>query len=181
MSDLKLTELAAWWGAIVATIVLLWDIYKWKRSGPALQVSVTPDDIHTPGPRLQGGPYIAVTVVNVGGRRTTLTDLVAVYYPSLWLVLTRKFEMYYYLKPWGGERLPFELNPGSAWTGRFHQDNTVGNQVRDGYLYCGIKHTSSRKSVLRRVRISGIKRIQKTKAKGPWIVREIDPGPRSGT
>jgi len=38
---MKITELAAWWGAIIATLVLLWDMYKWERSGPIINVSAS--------------------------------------------------------------------------------------------------------------------------------------------
>ena len=34
------TEIVAWWGAILATIVFAWDIYKWWTAGPKLRVSV---------------------------------------------------------------------------------------------------------------------------------------------
>jgi len=40
---MKITELAAWWGAIIATLMLLWDMYKWVRSGPIINVSVSPN------------------------------------------------------------------------------------------------------------------------------------------
>jgi len=31
---MKITDLAAWWGAIIATLVLLWDMYKCKILRP---------------------------------------------------------------------------------------------------------------------------------------------------
>lgn len=40
---MKLTEIAAWWGAFIATLLLFWDIYKWKRSGPIINVSASPN------------------------------------------------------------------------------------------------------------------------------------------
>ena len=38
---MKITDWAAWWGAIIATLVLVWDMYKWKRSGPIINVSAS--------------------------------------------------------------------------------------------------------------------------------------------
>ena len=40
---MEITEIAAWWGAIIATLVLLWDMYKWERSGPIINVSASPN------------------------------------------------------------------------------------------------------------------------------------------
>lgn len=37
---MELTSLAAWWGASVATLLLFWDIYKWRKSGPNIIVKV---------------------------------------------------------------------------------------------------------------------------------------------
>ena len=28
------TDVAAWWGGIVATLILAWDVYKWKKTRP---------------------------------------------------------------------------------------------------------------------------------------------------
>jgi len=39
---MKVTDLANWWGAFIATLVLVWDMYKWKRSGPIINVSASP-------------------------------------------------------------------------------------------------------------------------------------------
>lgn len=30
---MRITDWAAWWGVIIATFVLVCDMYKWKRSG----------------------------------------------------------------------------------------------------------------------------------------------------
>jgi hypothetical protein len=43
LDDMTSTEIAAWWGAIIASIVLLWDIYKWKTRGPKLVMRLSPN------------------------------------------------------------------------------------------------------------------------------------------
>ncbi len=37
------TDAAAWWGAIVASLILIWDVYKWIKSGTALRLNAVPD------------------------------------------------------------------------------------------------------------------------------------------
>lgn len=34
------TDIAAWWGAITATVVLCWDVYKWIMSGARVRIEV---------------------------------------------------------------------------------------------------------------------------------------------
>jgi hypothetical protein len=37
------TDVIAGYAAFVATGVLLWDVYKWKRSGPGISFTASPD------------------------------------------------------------------------------------------------------------------------------------------
>src|SRR5437879_4880685 len=39
----NLTDVVAWWGAVVATIVLLWDVYKWTHRGADVRVEAAPN------------------------------------------------------------------------------------------------------------------------------------------
>ncbi len=157
MSDIKATEIAAWWGAVVATVVFLWDIYKWKHSGADVQVTASPD-METFGnvPQgMQGNTFVAVDVVNLGARKTTLTHLITVYYSSLWQLLIRKRNKQFFTpNPAVDKPLPCELEPGSRWMGAILQNAELEDMSRNGYLYCGVHHTASRKAVLKRVKVS---------------------------
>ena len=55
---MKVIDLANWWGAFIATLVLVWDMYKWKHSGPIINVSASPG-IKTVGKI----PIVKVTVL----------------------------------------------------------------------------------------------------------------------
>src|SRR5438132_12326882 len=67
----SVTTLLAWWGAIIATTVLVWDVYKWRKTRQ-VQLSVRANgnlqDAHSQDPRR----YISITVTNNGDRPTTL-------------------------------------------------------------------------------------------------------------
>lgn len=80
---MKITEIAAWWGAVIATFVLLWDIYKWKRSGPIIKISVTPNlKVYPSDPLTNNKTWIHIMVTNSGNQPTTLTNLCGFYYKS---------------------------------------------------------------------------------------------------
>jgi len=85
MPGMKLTEIAAWWGASVATIVFLWDIYKWRRSGARLRLMVSGDMEaygHLAALLSPDQTLIVVEAINVGNKKTTLTHLFASYYKN---------------------------------------------------------------------------------------------------
>jgi hypothetical protein len=86
------TELAAWWGAAIATLVFIWDIFKWKKSGPIVGVSVSPN-MHTFGGITDGlgeKTFVVVEITNNGDRKTTITHLVGFHYSSFFLRLRKK-------------------------------------------------------------------------------------------
>ena len=85
------TEIAAWWGAAIATLVLGWDVDKHVRSGPRLRVRANPNMeivgyevklglMETVLPK--GTKLIHVDVTNVGDQPTTLTHFVFFAYRS---------------------------------------------------------------------------------------------------
>lgn len=89
---MNITDFAAWWGAVIATLVLAWDIYKWKKSGPLIEVSASPNMQILGGmpDSLSGKTYVAVEVRNTGKGKTTVTHLVGYYYSSFINRLKRK-------------------------------------------------------------------------------------------
>ena len=97
------TELAAWWGAVVATLVFIWDFIKWKRAGPIVSVSVSPNMTIIGGPRIRSvakiqdnvkdDTIITVVATNKGDRPTTVTHLVIRHYASMFQRLRKKPNM----------------------------------------------------------------------------------------
>ncbi len=41
---MTITSVAAWWGALVATAVAVWDVVKWRKRGPRLKIQVRQPD-----------------------------------------------------------------------------------------------------------------------------------------
>jgi hypothetical protein len=60
---MTLTDIAAWIGAATGSISLLWEIYKWAKSGPKVIVSINPNMVSE-----QGGHFVMISVRNTGDR-----------------------------------------------------------------------------------------------------------------
>ena len=150
-----ITNIAAWWGAAIATSVLIWDIYKWTHSGPIINVTASPN-MKTFG-KIPNHPkdkkYISVEVTNTGTQKTTITHLMSSHYKSLIFKLIKNTDKNYavltpaFLAP----RLPHILEPGERWMGGIEQNNELEKLSRNGLLYCGIYHSGSKKPVMQRV------------------------------
>lgn len=152
---MKITELAAWWCAIIATLLLVWDMYKWKRSGPIINISASPG-MKTVGKipnHLEGKKYIAVEVTNTGDKKTTITHLVVFHYISLFQKLIKKKDKSFIFgtPAFFPPPLPHILEPGERWLGGIEQTCELEEMTRNVYLYCGVYHSSSKKPVLQRV------------------------------
>ena len=146
------TELAAWWGAGLATLVLGWDMYKWTKStSPKLKVRVVSDMKILPSD--DNKLYIHVTVANTGTVKTTLTHLIALHYASRMrrILHRRPTESFVIPHPGHGSVLPYVLGPGEQWTSLINQEGKLEKRARDGYLYCGVHHSSSSGPCLARV------------------------------
>ena len=157
LKDMSINDIVAWWGAIVATLVLIWDVYKWKRSGPLHRVTARPNMRSLDGDNK--GVYIIVEVSNIGDKSTTLTDLVGVCYKSRLAVFLRK-PNYSFVVPntMFRKMLPFLLIPGDCWTGGIDQRNLEKEIKEEGigkidFLYCGVSDSSKSKSTLVRVKL----------------------------
>jgi len=153
------TETAAWWGAVISTLVLVLNIIKWIRSGPLVNVSVSPGmQIYNEG---FGGfdktIYIFVKATNNGDRNTTLTNLVGIHYTSIYKRIRKKENKIFVIpQPAHSQPLPHVLGPGEIWQGGIEQNVELEECSRNGYLLLGINHSSGKKPVLQRLVINKI-------------------------
>lgn len=151
----NLTDIVAWWGAIVATFVLVWDVYKWTRRGPDVRVEAAPNmKVFPKLPHTGDTNFIFVAATNHGAQPTTVTHLAGVYYPSLWHKFTRrKGQHFVVFNNALGTPFPHVLPPGERWTGAIDQDDATKKYGSSGRFYCGVFHSHSKKAVYRRVRL----------------------------
>jgi len=150
--EFRSIDLVAWWGAIVATVVLLWDIYKWKTAGPKIRFHVTPGMIVVGDPSREGQCFISAEATNTGDRPTTLTNLVFQHYKSYFAMLKHKPQTSrIFTEPSPSQPLPYILQPGSVWRGLCPQTEDIEKLAKTGYLVCGLCHSHSDKEIDRRV------------------------------
>ena len=144
------TTFIAWWGAIVATIVFVWDIYKWKTDGAKLDVQVTPNMQSIGDPRRDGITWVSVTVTNMGSRPSTIKSIGMFYYKS-WFSFIRNKPDYAAIFPNPNDNFPLPriINPGEEWIGLVPQDRLYEGfeQSVSGRLTIWLSHSQSKKTV----------------------------------
>ena len=127
----------AWYGAIVATLTFVFNVWKWSRERARLQISIKPtwypdggieSTERTPdgGTRQVLKTYYHIEVINIGERPTTVMGVQATtkaIRPWEWISRSRgemgiagqAFTAHY------GKALPHELGPGQVWSCRVPQ------------------------------------------------------------
>lgn len=146
------TTIVAWWGAILASVVFLWDVYKWWTAGPKIRFSVQTGMESINMPEYDGRTLILANVTNYGDRPTTITNLGFLYFKSFWSQLRKRSDRAFIIpNPSTAQRLPFELKQGSVWSGITIQDEQVAEMATKGRLYCVLYHSHNEKPVKARV------------------------------
>jgi len=119
------SEFAAWWGAVVATAVFGWEVFKWLRSGPRIRISVArePGALH-PVVSLAGDVIrmrvrhdYRLGVANVGDSPTTITSIQIHFYKGIRAEL--------FDRPVGTRYLltsDLRLNPGDLWSVKLEEN-----------------------------------------------------------
>lgn len=154
------TEIAAWWGAIIASVVLLWDIYKWKKQGPKLVMRLSPNMQVGGDPSREGKTWVSVTVSNIGDRPTTIKGVGMEYYTS-WIkrILNRAETAAIFPNPNDGFPLPRVLNPGDEWCGLIPQKRLdKGMDMEDmshlGHLMICLLRSDKQRALRKRLTIA---------------------------
>jgi hypothetical protein len=148
-------DYVAVYAAVVSTIVLVWDIYKWATQGPKIHFEVytkkRPADYEHP--RLADDPLIVIAT-NRGDRPTTITSVTLRCYSNIWTALLRRpMESLRFLAR-EESPIPHELAPGAVWKFIARQEPKIVRMAATGLLYCTLEHSFSSRIVRRRVRLS---------------------------
>lgn len=155
MSDVA-TQFLAWWGAIIATAVLLWDVHKWWRTGPQIRMMAQGNMRAMGDPELEGRPLIIVHATNIGDRATTLESMWLDWYENWWrYYIRRKTDRHYLIKNPGRERsFPYRLEVGERWDGIADQSGEIADHAKEGYWVCNLSHACSKCPVKARIRFA---------------------------
>jgi hypothetical protein len=154
------TTLAAWWGAVLASVAFLWDAYKWWTTGPQIRMVVLPERRVVGDPELEGKTLIAIQATNVGDRPTTLENLAFVWYANWWNRLRWKQKRgYIIINPGRGRNFPYKLEVGERWDGLAFQEETLVQEASTGHLMVELSYASSKRPIRKRLQYAGLKRF----------------------
>jgi hypothetical protein len=159
ISKLSASDFAAWWGALVGTLALGWEVYVSLRSGPRVRVRANPNMLVFPrNPATADSLFLSVTAINRGTGPTTITLFCGYHFRSVWAVVTRRRqEFVIQSQPGLGQDLPHVLQPGEQWSGMADQAKLL-KTCPGGYLCVGVLHNQAKHPVLARVRFSKSKK-----------------------
>lgn len=138
--------IAAWWGAIIATLLFIWDIYKHCTSGAKLFITTHVNMRAINIPNREGKDWILVTVTNNGTIPATITQVAGLYYKNWFRLVIRKPNKAFIQggAPLPGYEFPYVLSPGQTWQGTMVQDDETIKMAKNGYLYCLVSHSSKK-------------------------------------
>jgi len=140
------TVLLAWWGAVISTGVLAWDVYKWRKTNrPRLRVTAYGEfqDMDSNNPQ----KYVSLTVTNIGDKPTTLNFLTFRYYATK----PKRFrkqdpdQLGVFMKMVRATaQLPYKLDVGAEWSGLVLQTDELEKLARNGYFYVHAEDSASK-------------------------------------
>jgi hypothetical protein len=152
------------YAAVVATIVLLWDIYKWWHSERLKLDGFVSPDMTTFGsattPDTEGKTFSTIRVQNRGSVPCVIQLVMLVAYKNLFPQLRGKPSLKAVVDHSSifGPRLPCRLEKGQEFSSAVIQDEEFEKMSREQRLFMGVTHTMSSKPFL--VRVKPIRKSQ---------------------
>ena len=142
----QITPVVAWWGAVVATLVLIWDIYKWRRTGPRVFVEARGNQSVVGSPRHEEGTYVLVLAKNRGDCATTITGLGMRWFANAKDKARKKAGKNFLIIAETTQPLPYLLQPGGLWQGFFQEKAELRDLAGSGFLMCEVYCTHTDKA-----------------------------------
>jgi hypothetical protein len=151
-STFSASDYAAWWGAIIASLALLWNVIVAVRAGAKMEISVTPNmEMYPPNPGQEGKTYIFLKAVNTGTSPTTITHFHGYQANSRMEYFRKKHRPFIVGNNGYYKQLPVKLGPGEEWMGIVEQDEEF---INGELLYIGIIHNQKKKPIFKQVKLS---------------------------
>jgi hypothetical protein len=152
------SDVAAWWGAGVATIVGAWEIWKSLHEGPRLNVYVGANRVIAGGGQIGPDYYIMTTVINRGTQATVITHHSGVLYRTWWDFRRKKnAQLFWITQNKFGHELPIRLEPGDQWQGWVDQGKFLSQYNGYRYLLLGVYDSMSEKPSQMRIDIRSMR------------------------
>ncbi|MCD1645731.1 hypothetical protein [Marinobacter adhaerens] len=139
------SDFAAWYAAAVATAVLIWDIIKYRNSGPQITGEAF-SGWESYGIEDTAGKRLAfVKLSNTGDRPTTLTSWGMYWYPAGVNLNDKSKRRPFIIKGGlgGMGKVPEKIAPGDVWTGLVLENNEFKEMSEEGTLVFGFGFSHS--------------------------------------
>ncbi len=138
---MSITDTLALWGALVATGVLAWDIFKWKTEGPKINISANANIKVIGDELLEGKTFISIDIRNIGGGASTILKIGFVHFKNRWMKLLsrRSGPFYWVVKPRSQHDLPHFLESGKVWDGLANQNEELENLSKKGLVHLAVQ------------------------------------------
>jgi len=146
----QIYDWVAIYAAVVSTVVLIWDIVKWRRERPQLIARIEANMVYLNSP----GRHLLVELTNRGGKPFTVKQVRFRHYASrfdYWRK-TKNYEAGVMVEVTSGEEPPFRLDVGGMQTFTYAQDDEFSVKVRTGCMVALIDHSMSSEPVFVRIR-----------------------------
>ncbi|MBW7469462.1 hypothetical protein [Marinobacter sp. F4218] len=164
------TDVVAWWGAVIATLVLLWDVVKWLNSGASLKSRIVLNTHYDDGEvikreKTEHGEtityesYCHIEVVNTGSLPTTVMGIRATHSKNksgMQMSVTQQVFTEHF-----GKNLPHVLGPGEVWSCRLPMDR-YSNLFEHGTPEVRLSVSTKSKPLVIRASKSANKALQPT-------------------
>lgn len=154
------SDYAAWWGAAIASVALGWNIVTQIRSGPRIDLFVTPGMIMMPpSPLTKDRSFVRFTATNSGTAPLTITSICGIHTKRSLPVFKGKITHFVLqTEKHLSQDLPKLLSPGEEWNALVDQKG-IEDMFPDGSLYVGIVHNRRKQPMYRKVKIGAKKSL----------------------
>jgi hypothetical protein len=140
------------YAAFVATMVLAWNIYVWRHSGPRLKVTAAMNMLVIGGTfEEEHTTFLIVRATNVGAKKTTITNVLIISYDTIWRRFRYRPSFTAVFNNVGGSHsIPYVLDVGHNFSAKADQAGLI-EKIRGTYFYAGVAHSFATKPVMVRV------------------------------
>jgi len=141
----NISDYAAWYAALIATFVFLWDIIKWKKSGPQIKATARSGYRSFGDPETEGKRLILVIATNIGDRATTLTAMGFRWYPKKSLWRNKRKGKLFIVR--GTGQIPANIKPGDEWSSSIPENGEHPELYSTGCLMVVLSFTHLNKDI----------------------------------
>ena len=150
ITSMTASDYAAWYGAVVATALLIWDIVKWTKAGPQIKAEARAGWRTFGFEEEDGHDVTFVKATNIGDRPTTITSWGLYWQPTGVSKHDKKQWKAFIIKGGlvGSGEIPKKLEPGDVWTGISKETDEFRHMLVNGKLFIALGFSHAEKETI---------------------------------